>query len=38
MLGSVAIRASVAGSTLHPVRPGTLYTMIGSAELSAIAL
>jgi hypothetical protein len=26
------------GSMLQPVRPGTLYTMIGSGVLSAIAL
>ncbi len=36
--GIVARRTSVAGSTLQPVRPGTLYTMIGRDVASAIAL
>ena len=38
MFGICASRASVAISTFTPVRPGTLYTTIGSAVLSAIAL
>ena len=36
MLSTDASRSSVAGSTLHPVRPGTLYTMIGRSTASAM--
>ena len=38
MFGIAASFTSVAGSTLQPVLPGTLYTMIGSDVLSAMAL
>ena len=37
MLGISANRASVLGSTLEPVRPGTLYTRIGKEVHSANA-
>ena len=36
MFGMAANLTSVATSMLHPVLPGTLYTMIGRAVLSAI--
>jgi hypothetical protein len=36
--GRVARRERVAGSTLQPVRPGTLYTTMGSGVASPIAL
>ncbi len=37
MPGMVARRASVAGSTFTPVRPCTLYTMIGRLMFEAMA-
>ena len=37
MFLSAERRNTVAGSMLQPVRPGTLYRMIGSEVLSAIA-
>ena len=38
MFGIAASRLSVFTSMLQPVRPGTLYRMIGSEVLSAMAL
>ena len=38
MFGMAASRTSVRTSMFTPVRPGTLYTMIGSDVLSAMAL
>ena len=38
MVGSSADRATSSGSMLRPVRPGTLYMMMGRLEASDMAL